>query len=245
MPIELGGTWRLAAIAEAEDRVDRGLASRNRGDVLAARTGIQDAVDRARRLGLGRVLLEPGAVISVGERGPVDLADSHAGWTPERAADQARRRDAGLDAALDVVCRALHDLCRSNPDMEFSLVASRTVDGVGTPRGLAAVFEDLAGRKLSYWHEAAIAACRQVRLGEPQGEWLERFAPRLRGLTASDFADGVLHMPPGSGLVDYPLVANYVPLASPGPFPVVVELDPGVPPQEIPGVHSFLDKAGL
>lgn len=244
MGFGLGGTWRLAAQTEAEDRPDRGLGSRNRGDVASAVTAIRGAIDRARRLGLSRLILEPGAVRMPGEAGPLDLADSDLGWTLDRARAQAARRDALLDAALDVACRALHGIGREHPEIELCLNASRTVDGIGTLRGLEAVFEDLSSQRLGYWHEAAITACRMDRLGEPQGAWLERFAGRMRGLTVSDWADGRLHLPPGSGLVDYPLVANYVPVAT-GSFPVVVDLDPGVSPGEIPGVHSFLDKFGL
>ena len=64
-------------------------------------------------------------------------------------------------------------------------------------------------------------------------------------LPAADRAEGSLQMPPGSGLVDYPLLANYLPRAASGVFPVVVDLDPGVPPVELPGVHAFLDRLGL
>lgn len=241
---DLAGTWRLASHTETEGRADRGLGSRNRGDVAEAITAIRAAIQKLLGLGLTRLILEPGAVRLTGEAGPLDLGDSHLPWTPDRAKAQAARRDAQLDNALDVACRSLHAICRDFPEVELCLTASRTVDGIGTPRGLEAIFEDLGSRRLGYWHEAAVAACRMDRLGEPQGAWLERFAPRLRGLSASDWADGRLHLPPGSGLVDYPLVANYVPTAT-GSFPVVVDLDAGVPPPEIAGVHSFLDKVGL
>jgi hypothetical protein len=44
--------------------------------------------------------------------------------------------------------------------------------------------------------------------------------------------------------VDYPLLASYV-RRSGAPTPVVLELDLAVPPGELAGMRSFLDKFGL
>ena len=244
LPFDLSGAWRLAPLSAGDEGPDRGLGSKSAGDQGLARTAIQTALRAANRVGLHKLILEPGAVPFPGERGPVDLADPACRWTKDALAAQSARRKVGETRALDAACRALFELSRAFPDDVFCLTASRCVDGLGTPAGLGLIFEDLPRVRLAYWHEASVCACRQDRLGEPQGEWLERFGPRLAGVTLGDWSEERLHAPPGSGLVDYALLASY--LSGVGArFPVVLELDPAVPPSEITGVRSFLEKFGL
>ena len=52
------------------------------------------------------------------------------------------------------------------------------------------------------------------------------------------------YLPPGSGGVDYALLASYVPQSG-TPTPVVLELDPAVAAGELAGIRSCLDKYGL
>lgn len=243
MPFQLVEGLALAAPRASGDRPDRGLGSQHRGDRATAVAAVQGALERARALGIRRVVLEPGSVSLPDGVEPLDVA---AATLPEAVRNRAvAARDRGLDGALDAVCRSLHGLCKANPDMELCLVPGRGVESVGSLAGLRAIFDDLQSPQLGYWHEAAVAAGRQEFLGEPQGAWLEQFGARLRGMSVADRAEGSIQMPPGSGLVDYPLLTNYVPRAAAGVFPVVVDLDPGVPPVELPGVHAFLDRLGL
>src|SRR5690606_31150611 len=102
---------RLASVSDADDRPAAGLGSRNRGDVETAKAAVLAATARARALGLHRVILDPGLVPRSGSAGPTDLADPDVGWTRDRAAAEAARREVGLEAALDQVCRALHAIC--------------------------------------------------------------------------------------------------------------------------------------
>ena len=241
MPFLLADGLSFSAPRPGGDRADRGLGSQHRGDRASAVAAVQGALDRARALGLRRVILEPGAVSLPDGVDSVDVA----GAAGDRATRAAAARDRGLDGALDAACRSLHSLCKANPDMELCLETGATVESLGSLAGLRAIFDDLHALPLGYWHRAAAAAGRQELLGDPQGAWLEQFGTRLRGISAADRAEGSLQMPPGSGLVDYPLLANYLPRAASGVFPVVVDLDPGVPPVELPGVHAFLDRLGL
>jgi hypothetical protein len=154
------------------------------------------------------------------------------------------RRKAGLNAALDRVCRVLYETCRAYPDIRFCLTPGRSIRTVGGTDGLEAVFEDLSNVRLSYWHDTAIVSRRQQVLGEAQGDWLERFSNRCVGCTLGDATSDGLYQPPGAGGVDYPLLAAY--LRRPGKvLPVSLELDPAVDATEIPGVHAYLDKFGL
>jgi sugar phosphate isomerase/epimerase len=231
---------------------DRHLASRNRGELDTALAAVSDVARRATSLGIDRVVLEPGVVPRAAgpeEAGPGDLAEDSVRWTPEAAAAKKAIRDKRLEGALDVACRALHRICAAHPEVTFCLGPSRHVSGLGEVEALSAIFEDL-GRscRLAYWHDTAIAYRRQCLLGEPEGAWLESFAPRLAGVTLADAdPDGRLHLPPGAGLVDFPLLATYVAKTGVGGRAPcrVVELQPDVEPGEIPGVHSFLAKYGL
>lgn len=241
LPVDLAAV-RVGGVLELPAAGEGNLASTHAGDREAALARVRDAVGLARHLGCARVVLDAGVVRVTEEHGPDDIGDS--AWTPEQAAIELTRRNASIDSALDVLCRSLFELCREFQDMEFCLTVSRHVRGLGDPMGLAHVFEDLAGTKLSYWHDVALAARRQELFGTGQGEWLDAFSNRMVGMTLGDSQGGELYLPPGAGGVDYPLVGSYR-RRSGYPIPAVIELDPAVEPCEVPGVHAFLGKYGL
>jgi hypothetical protein len=145
---------------------------------------------------------------------------------------------------MDRACRELFGLCRSFPDFHFSLSTGRSLRGVGDLAGLRDIFEDLGSLRLGYWHDAALCARREQVLGEAQGEWLETFGNRCAGFSLGDASSEGLYRPPGSGGVDYGLLASYV-RRSGAPTPVVLDLDPAVPPSELPGIRACLAKYGL
>ena len=243
------GAVRVAALTAVEGRPDAGLASRNAGDVARARRAIGDSVALARRLGVPRVILEPGQVpIASGVEGPFDLGDPTVAWSEGALARQAGARKRGWEASLDAACRNLFELVREFEDVMFCLTPTRHVLGLGTPEGLQAIFDDLSRFRIGYWHDTCIAARRNLRLGEEQGSWLEPFAARMAGITLSDAETGHLYLPPGAGSVDFPLVANYIARTAGfgnEPPTKVIELDPAVDAAEIQGVHAFLTKFGL
>jgi sugar phosphate isomerase/epimerase len=243
LPVSIGAV-RAGSLYEVEHRPEQGLCSTNAGDREVALTRIGDVVSLARELGCPVVILEPGSVRVPGEQGSIDLGDTTQAWNLDRSRSQLARRNAVLEPALDAACRSLWELCRRHPDFTFCLTGSRNVLGLGEPRALGLLFEDLRQAGLKYWHDTAIAAVRRQWLGTPEGEWLQAFAGRLAGVTIGDAGDGALYLPPGSGTVDYPLLASYRSGSQRG-IPSVVELDPAVEAAEIPGIHAFLDKLGL
>lgn len=225
-------------------RPESGIGSANQSDREAALQGLRGAVQLATMLGTPNVILEPGLVRVPGEPGPTDSGDATAGLTRERAAAWLTRRNAVLDRALDGACRFLHDACRAFPDIRFCLTGSADLLGLGEPTALAAIFDDLGSKPLRYWHDAPVAARRQALLGVSQGEWLQGTADRLAGFTVADAVDDALYGLPGSGAVDYALLASYKSLRS-RVLPVVLELEPAIEPTELPGAMAFLDKFGL
>lgn len=242
LPLRLLG-WSLSAPRQAQ-RADQGLASAEVGEREKAMAALAGALQSAAQVGVSLLTLEPGQVPVPGEVGPEDLCDRRLDWTGEQAAAQVARRRVAAPPALDRVCRCLHALAKAHPGATLALRPSHSVFGLGNPDDLEAIFEDLPRVRLGYWHDAALAARRNEVLGEEQGDWLERFGRRLVGLEVADTADAEIDLPPGAGLVDYPLLASYTPSAGAG-LPTVLDLNPAIDPRELPGVLSFLAKFGL
>ncbi|MFK7739592.1 MAG: hypothetical protein AB8H80_04650 [Planctomycetota bacterium] len=222
----------------------RGLCAQADGERSLAHRAVAEAVQGARTLGAPLVVLDLGVVQMTGEIEAEDLAEPNYGWTEERASALLARRSVGRDAAVDRACRELFSIIKSFPDMHFCVSQSRSLRAVLDPQALLDIVEDLGGRRLGYWHDAAICTRREQVLGQPQGEWLEMFGNRLCGMTLGDASPEGLYMPPGSGGVDYGLCATYVPRVG-NSFPVVLELDLSVAPGEMAGMRSCLDKYGL
>jgi sugar phosphate isomerase/epimerase len=228
----------------AEHSPTAGLCSAKDGERRAARAAIESAVATAHRLQCAIVVFDPGVVPVVGEVEAEDLGDPNVAWTRERVDALQARRKVGRNAALDRACREVFALVRSFPDIEFCLTASRSLRALVDPAALRDLTEDLGSLRLGYWHDAGLCARRsQVGL-EDQGEWLEAFGNRCRGMTLGDGSSDGIYLPPGAGGVDYGLLATYVPRLGPA-LPAVVELDVGIAAAELPGVRSCLDKYGL
>ena len=204
---------------------------------------VQAAVGVARAIGCPRVILEPGLVPVGGEIEEEDLGEPDYQWTPERADALLARRKVQRNQALDHACRSIHTLARSFSDIQFCVAAGRNLRSVADQAGLRDLFDDLSQLPLGYWHDAAVAARREQELGVAQGEWLELFGNRLQGMSLGDASRGGMYQPPGSGGVDYALLATYVPRSA--PCSGVLELDPSVAPGELAGMRSCLDKYGL
>ncbi len=242
LPFEFAAT--RAADPLAEHSATAGFASGRDGERQLARRAVHDAVVMARTIGNPLVVLDVGVVPMVGEIAAEDLGDPQVRWTKEAVDALQARRKVGRNATVDRVCRELFDRIRDYPDIQFCLTQSRSLRGVLDVAAMRDICEDLASKKLGYWHDAAICARRQQVLAEPAGEWLEVFGNRCRGMSLGDASPDGLYLPPGAGGVDYGMLGTYVPNSG-APLPVVLELDVSVPASELPGMRSCLDKFGL
>jgi hypothetical protein len=220
------------------------LAAAKDGERQSAVRAVHQAVAIARQVRCPIVVLDPGVVPVLGEIDAEDLGDPSVQWTPPGVDALLARRRVGRNAALDRVCRELFQLIRSFPDIDFCLTQSRSLRGVADVPALQDICEDLSHLRLSYWHDAALCARREQLGLERQGEWLERFANRCRGMSLGDGSPDGLYLPPGAGAVDYGMLATFLPRSG-APMATVVELDPAIPPSELPGIRSCLDKHGL
>ncbi|MBM4059821.1 MAG: hypothetical protein FJ265_01825 [Planctomycetes bacterium] len=242
LPIEVAMV--RAGSVFAQRSATAGLGSAKEAERRAAAAAVQKAVALARQLGCPRIVFEPGAVAVLGEVECEDLGDGSYTWSHDRAQALLARRKAGRNVALDRACREVHGIVRAFPDVEFSLAAGRSLLSLADRASLQDLFEDLRSLRLGYWHDAAIAARREQVLGEPQGEWLQTFGNRLSGMDLGDAGPDGMYLPPGSGAVDYGLMASSLRRGG-APTPVVLELDPAVSAAELAGIRSCLDKHGL
>ncbi len=220
------------------------LGSARDGEVRVAQSAVAAACALAASVESRLVILEPGLVPLMGEVEREDLGDASYEWTKERAQALEARRKAALPAALDRVCRNLHGLARAHPEVTFCLTQSRSLLAVASLEAMQWIYEDLPNLKLGYWHDAAVCARREQVLAEPQGAWLEAFGSRCRGCNLGDARPEGLYLPPGSGVVDYGLLASYLKPLGKGAS-ACLELDPAIPPGELPGMGACLDKFGL
>jgi len=119
-----------------------------------------------------------------------------------RASVDGARRD--RDRFVEALCRALFELTRALPDVEWLLETPARASGLPRPDEAEAVFAELPGRRLGWWHDAAHAARLHALGAVPADEWLARLARRTGGVTISDWAPSGSGLPPGAGTVAWP-----------------------------------------
>ncbi len=221
-----------------------GMASAKDGERQAAAKVVHAAAAIARQVKCPLVVIDPGVIPVMGDVEGEDLGDPSYDWTQPRVEALTARAKVGRNGALDRVCRELFQLVKSMPDIELCLTQGRSLRSVAGLAAMQNIYEDLANLRLGYWHDAAVCARRHQIGLEAQGEWLESFGNRCRGMSLGDGSSDGLYLPPGAGGVDYSLLATYVPRTG-SPMPVVLELDVAIPPAELPGIRSCLDKFGL
>lgn len=227
-PFELGPCLRAAPLMAVEKRLDAGLANSQANVRAEAIDAVSAVVQRASALRIDQILIEPGRARTTLELPSYDVLDP---TSDDEDPTLEGRIGSAREAALEQVCRSLHTLSRQHPETTFCLTASRARDGLGRIEILQAIFEDLPRCRLAYWHEAALVAGLEERHGVPQSAWFDALGRYLVGATISDWADGRVHLPVGSGRVDVPGVFDALGRGQSGRS-AVVELDPEFGPDE-------------
>lgn len=135
------------------------------------------------------------------------------------------RTDAAQAAARDLVsrlqkkgqrqiehlCRSLHQLLGEFPDVRLAVEPGAGLHDVLTYQAVGWVLDDLGKKGLSYWHDTGCLHQRERAGLRSQGDWLQKFAPSMIGVHLQDSTESTVAMPPGTGEVDFKLVASYVP----------------------------------
>ncbi|MBL8858098.1 MAG: hypothetical protein JNL28_06330 [Planctomycetes bacterium] len=112
---------------------------------------------------------------------------------------------------IEHLCRSLHTLMNEFPETQIAIEPGGRLVDLLNFQAVGWTLEDLDKKRLHYWHDTG-AAHQQERLGlAPQGEWLQRYAARMIGVHLQDSAQHTTEMPPGTGEIDFKLIANYLP----------------------------------
>jgi sugar phosphate isomerase/epimerase len=112
---------------------------------------------------------------------------------------------------VEHLCRSLHTLMSEFPDIKLAIEPGGGFVDLLQFQAVGWTLDDLEKKGLAYWHDTG-GIHQGERVGLPaQGEWLQRYAPRMVGVHLQDSADTTVAMPPGTGEVDFKLVAGYLP----------------------------------
>ena len=142
---------------------------------------------------------------------------------------------------LEHFCRALHTLRGEFPETRLAVEPGVHFNDLLNFEAMQWTLDDLAGQEVAYWHDTARIHQRE-RAGLPdQGAWLDAFSGRMLGCHLADATENEAELPPGTGQVDFRLVAEYMPRSASR----VVELNPRHGRAEVLGAVQFLMGLGL
>lgn len=142
---------------------------------------------------------------------------------------------------IEHVCRSLHALLTEFPDTRLAIESGPSLMELFNFESVGWVLDDLAGRGLGYWHDTGRIQLRERAGLQTQGRWLDSYASRVAGMHLQDEAEGTAEMPPGSGEVDFKLVAGYLPREAER----VLEINPRHGRAEILAAVQFLADLGF
>jgi sugar phosphate isomerase/epimerase len=142
---------------------------------------------------------------------------------------------------VDFLCRSLHQLMTEFPETRLAIETGESFPDLLNFETVGWVLDDLGKHGLVYWHDTGRTQLRE-RVGlSTQGDWLDAYSDRMVGVHLQDTADGQPEMPPGTGQVDFKLVAGYVPRTAER----VVEINPRHGRGEILAAVQFLVDHGF
>jgi sugar phosphate isomerase/epimerase len=131
--------------------------------------------------------------------------------TKELARDLVVRVQKKGQRQIEHLCRSLHLLMSEFPETRIAIEPGGSLVDLLQFNGVGWTLEDLGKKGLAYWHDTGgIHQGERVGL-RAQGEWLQEYAPRMIGVHLQDSTDNTVAMPPGTGEVDFKLVAGYLP----------------------------------
>lgn len=142
---------------------------------------------------------------------------------------------------VEHLCRSLHLLMNEFPETRIAIECGESLLDLLNFQAVGWTLDDLSKHGLAYWHDTGRVHQRE-RAGLPtQGQWLDAYAGRMVGVHLQDAVATTIEMPPGSGEVDFKLVAGYVPKTAER----VLEVNPRHGRAEILAAVQFLVDLGF
>ncbi|MEZ5989931.1 MAG: hypothetical protein R3F30_12560 [Planctomycetota bacterium] len=221
------------------------LASDQASEVQEVHRRVEGAAALGRKLRTRVLILEAPRLLLEGfEDEEGELSAARTAWSPDRWRALVARLDLVRDRALERCCRNLFQISKSFPDMQLCLTESSSAASLSEPGVVAAIRSDLERQGVGYWHRPAVVARRGRLGGAGPEETLELLGDSMVGTDLSDCREADLLAPPGSGIVDFGLLAPYMKglrIDRPG----VLEADPSVSIEELGQARSYLRKYGV
>lgn len=126
--------------------------------------------------------------------------------------DLARR----LEADLERACRNLFALAKAEPEIRFAVATPESFAGFPNHRALGMLLSELKSVRLGYWHDVGVAHLHErVQLAPPLG-FSGDYAGSIVGASLHDVAGTQMHLPPGSGELDFQAIRDALPSVAHG-----------------------------
>ncbi len=233
---------RVESLLEAPES---SFASKKLEDVQAVKSRVGRAAALARALGTQTLILEaPRLPVESFEEGLGELGDPAVDWTPEKFQSLQVRLSVLRDRFLEVACRQLYALAGEFSEFRLCLSESSDAASLSGLDSLEAMLSDLSRQQIGYWARPAVIQRRCELGGENLGDQLEALEAYMVGADYSDSAPGQLLLPPGTGKVDFGLLAPYMrglQIQRPG----VLELGSATTSDEVRQARGYLERFGL
>jgi len=140
------------------------------------------------------------------------------------------------ESQLETLAALLHEFLHHAPDLRVALAPGPSPAALLTPNRMRLLLAEIRHPGLGLWHDSADSETRATSGLPPAGAWLDAFGGRIFGVTLHDFAAGRDHLPPGTGIVDWPLLAEYLPRSALR----VLQLAPSYPDTLLTEARSLL-----
>ncbi len=128
------------------------------------------------------------------------------------ALEPLRNADSGqTERQLEAVARFVHSIRQHAPGLQVALRAQASPAALLRPSHLSLLRNDAGLDRLGYWHDCGAAQTRAAFGLEQPGDWLDAAGATLAGTSLQDWAEGRDLLLPGEGVVDFQLLAEYLP----------------------------------
>jgi sugar phosphate isomerase/epimerase len=148
--------------------------------------------------------------------------------------------DRRLEGDLDRACRNLFALAKAEPEIRFAVATPDSFAGFPNHRALGLLLSELRTVGIGYWHDVGIAA-QHERVGlAPANGFAGNHSAFIVGAALHDLAGSEIHLPPGSGELDFRAIRDALPDAAER----VLEVDARFAAREVALAVSFLGSTG-
>lgn len=216
------------------DQRERALISSRRHIRLARQYGCPVVILRGCEIE-NEAVVEEGRVLAsrLKREDPAEMAHEVEAYV-ERARESSQRQ-------VEHFCRSVHQLISEFPETRLVVEPGSRLHDLMSFETMGWVLDDLSCNGLGYWHDTGTVQLREQAGLPGQGRWLDAYAGRMLGVHLQDSAELTAEMPPGTGTVDFKLVAEYVPRQA----EKVVEINPRHGRTEILAAVQYLIDLGF